>query len=366
MGSSLSIILSDLVMEKLLYSVIPKFPYQPPFFKKYVDDNITLIPKIHIDETLQKLNSYHSKIQFTKENQVNNKIPFLDLQLIIENNHIITDYYRKPTSSGRILNFYSAHPFHMKFNTILNFAKRIKRLSDRRFDTTNIDIITTTLEKNNYPPKIIRSILKKFHYFDPNNDKPKDKKINIQTRFAAIPFIKDFSEPLTGKLRIINDNLNFAYKPQNRLAQRIFTNTKAKLPKNEKAGVVYKIKCMGNSQEECDGVYIGETSKKLNERIKRHKSDINANKTNKKLAGCTALIKHINEKRHNFDTENIQIINNNQSNTYKRRFLESTQIQFHKPTPVNYKVDTENLNTTYCNIINKYKVIQNRKRTRKK
>ena len=150
------------------------------------------------------------------------------------------------------------------------------------------------------------------------------------------------------------------------LSQKIFTNTKAKLPKNNKAGVVYKIQCMGNSQEECDGIYIGETSKKLDERIKRHRSDINANKTNKKLAGCTALIKHINERQHRFNLDTAKIINNNQSNAYKRKFTESTQIQFHKPTPVNYKVDTENLNTTYCNIINKYKVIQNRKRVRKK
>jgi len=54
------------------------------------------------------------------------------------------------------------------------------------------------------------------------------------------------------------------------------------------------------------GSFIGKTSKKLTEKMKRLKSNINANKTNKKLKNCTALIKHINEKRHNFDTENIQ------------------------------------------------------------
>jgi hypothetical protein len=61
-----------------------------------------MIPPIHINETLQILNSYHSKIQFTKENQVNNKISFLDLQLIIENDNIITDYYRKPTIDSNL------------------------------------------------------------------------------------------------------------------------------------------------------------------------------------------------------------------------------------------------------------------------
>jgi len=98
-----------------------------------------------LDKTLQILKRYHSKIQFTKENESN------DLQLIIENDHIITNYYRKFTSSGRIFN--SILPtFHMKFNTIFNFAEIIKILNNRKFDKKNVEIITTTLEYNNYPP----------------------------------------------------------------------------------------------------------------------------------------------------------------------------------------------------------------------
>jgi hypothetical protein len=369
MGSSLSTVLSDFIMEKLLDTQIPKFPFKPIFFKKYIDDNITILPKQHINETLDILNNFHPKITFTKENQLNSRIPFLDMTLIKENGKIITNFYRKPTSSGRILNFHSAHPFHMKRNTAINFIKRIKRLSDRRFDEENKKIIVDTLTKNGYPNKFIKKMIKKFKYFEPKPYLPKetqnDASKNVNLKYAAMPFIPNFSHTLSKKLKNINNNIQFAYRPCNKLSQRVFTNTKTPIDSLNKAGVVYKIECMGNSTEECEGVYIGETSKKLNVRLEQHKRDIKSNSTKIKTSNCTALIKHINEKRHKFNPDKAKILSSNQNNTYKRRFMETAQIQVNKPAPINYKVDTQNLSATYCNIINKFKVIRNRKKRKK-
>jgi hypothetical protein len=83
------------------------------------------------------------------------------LTLIRENGKIITNFYRKPTSSGRIINFNSAHTFHMKQNTAINFVKRVKKLSDRRFDHENIKLIEDTLTKNGYPNSIVEKNDKK-------------------------------------------------------------------------------------------------------------------------------------------------------------------------------------------------------------
>jgi hypothetical protein len=224
------------------------------------------------------------------------------------------------------------------------------------------------LTTNNYPKKLIDKIIKKFKFHD---TKPKANKVSNnnnnnnnseKTKYACLPYIPNFTKNLAIKLKNVNNNINFAYKPCQRLSQIAFTNTKAKIAKSSKAGVVYKLKCLGNSQEECDKVYVGETSKKLETRITKHKYDINSNKKVPKSSGCTALIKHINETRHNFDTQNPIILKSNYTNTYKRRFMESTQIQSIKPYTVNYKVDTEQLGTTYCNIINKYRAKQNKQR----
>jgi hypothetical protein len=123
---------------------------------------------------------------------------------------------------------------------------------------------------------------------------------------------------------------------------------------------------MGNSTEECEGIYIGETSKKLKVRLKQHQNDVENNAKNLKTSNCTALIKHANEKKHKFDIEKAEILSSNQMNTYKRRFMETAQIQLNKPAPINYKVDTQNLSVTYCNVINKFKAIKHRAKKEKK
>jgi hypothetical protein len=123
MGSSLSPILSDLVLEKLFDSQIPKLPISNiPFLKKYVDDTITLIPKDLTRDCLDFFNDFHLSIQFTSENEIERGINFSDMTLIRKDDKIISNYFSKADSSNRILNFQSKHPFNMKFNTALAYA----------------------------------------------------------------------------------------------------------------------------------------------------------------------------------------------------------------------------------------------------
>jgi hypothetical protein len=91
MGSSLSPILSDLVLEKLFDSQIPKLPISNiPFLKKYVDDTITLIPKDLTRDCLYFFNDFHPSIQFTSENENDRRINFSDMTLIRQDDKIIT------------------------------------------------------------------------------------------------------------------------------------------------------------------------------------------------------------------------------------------------------------------------------------
>ena len=63
----------------------------------------------------------------------------------------------------------------------------------------------------------------------------------------------------------------------------------------EEEGVVYKIKC-----KDCDMVYIGETGKKLMERIKQHKDDVRLRRES------NAVYKHVRETGHEIDWERIE------------------------------------------------------------
>jgi Reverse transcriptase (RNA-dependent DNA polymerase) len=261
MGSSLSPILSDLVLEKLFNSQIPKFSSEPPFFKKYVDDIICMIPRRYIMQTLEILNDFHPKLQFTVETEKNNLINFLDMTLIHDHDKITTNFYRKSTSSDRILNYLSKHPFHMRYNTAISFARRVKILSDPCFLRSNADMIQKILLANNYPVKTIRKVIKSYRYFQPTVDGSSSMKGD--NKFSCLTYIEGLTDKLTKKISVMNSEIKYGYRISNKTS-KLFTNTESRIDVNEIRGVVYKINCLGTNGMSCNGVYIGETSRKLN------------------------------------------------------------------------------------------------------
>ena len=88
------------------------------FFFRYVDDILLCVDKKHIEDVIHVFNSYHNKFKFTYEIENDASIPFLDVKLIRRNNSIITNWFTKPTSSGRLINFDSNHPIKQKRATI--------------------------------------------------------------------------------------------------------------------------------------------------------------------------------------------------------------------------------------------------------
>ena len=71
---------------------------------------------------LDILNSYEQRLQFTHELEIDNEISCLDVLLIRYNDKVKTNWYIKPTFSGRFLNYYSKHPRSQKLRwcTILS------------------------------------------------------------------------------------------------------------------------------------------------------------------------------------------------------------------------------------------------------
>lgn len=97
--------IADFVLEILEESVLSKWQYDIPFFFRYVDDILTAVPNNEINNFQKLFNSYDTNIQFTVEEEISNKISFLDILLIKQINGVLTtDWYHKPTWSGRNLN----------------------------------------------------------------------------------------------------------------------------------------------------------------------------------------------------------------------------------------------------------------------
>ena len=149
MGSHLSPIAADIVMNDLETKCISSLPFQLPFYFRYVDDIITAVPSDEITTIKNIFNSYNHKIQFTVEEESDNSICLLDVLLIRNGKYIQTNWYQKPMWSGRFIHYHSHHPLNYNINAINNVVDRGITLAHKNIHKENIQKIKSTLLKNN-------------------------------------------------------------------------------------------------------------------------------------------------------------------------------------------------------------------------
>ncbi|XP_043478403.1 uncharacterized protein LOC122508871 [Leptopilina heterotoma] len=335
MGSPISAFVSDLVMDDLesdcLEILKEKYNCVPLFYFRYVDDTILAVRREHVDLVIDTFNSYNQKLQFTMEIEKNNSINFLDLTLIRENNHIITDWYQKPTSSDRLINYFSDHPIQQKKNIVYNLVDRAISLSNKKFHFDNLKKIRKILKNNSYPLDFIEKHvgirMNKLKYLNENNNDQNRVSIYSQIPKVALPFNEKYFFKLSNVLREFNcTSIPIVNKNSNSIIKLGKDTTK----KWDKTNVVYKFDC-----KDCPATYIGETKRSLQTRINEHK----------KVNDNSVVYRHRLNFNHDFDWENTKILDN-EPNFKKRRISEMIHIKTNHST-INRKEDIFTLNKTF-------------------
>jgi len=82
----------------------------------------------------------------------------LDVTIINNEGTVEFDWYKKPTFSGRLLNFLFHHPISQKKEVIISMIDRVFLLSHPRFHEKNLKFIIKTFI-NNYPLQFIFDII---------------------------------------------------------------------------------------------------------------------------------------------------------------------------------------------------------------
>lgn len=351
MGNPLSPVLADIVMQKLFTTCLDKIEVQPTLIKKYVDDIIIIAPQKIIDEIFNLFQNFHQNIKFTIEKETNKSIPFLDLLLIRNGSKIITDWFCKPTSSNRILNFLSAHPLKIKINIAKSLISKILTLSNENYHTKNIQIIKHILIKNNYPSNIINSLIFKFYNPDhihnsqshPNSNNTQVNPVTTYT-YKSLTFCSQITNRIQKIVNKHNKHIKIASRVPKKM-QQLFTNLKDKIEKEQNENIIYSIPCL-----DCDKSYIGHTQRALNIRLKEHIYSIkNPHITKHK----TALVTHHIQTGHRYNFAETKIIDREQQ--YKRRIiLESCHIWSNSEKTINFRSDLEKVNT-YALVFNTIK-----------
>ena len=150
MGNPLSPTIADMIMDKLLdytVDILSKNNVPFKFIVKYVDDIFAIIKREDENIILKTRNNYHNKLQFTIEHEQNDSIAFLDIKIHKLDNKLITNWYSKPTSSGRMINYLSTQPHNQKLNTAFNFINKVLTTSHDTFLDNNIKKIRNIYEK---------------------------------------------------------------------------------------------------------------------------------------------------------------------------------------------------------------------------
>ncbi|XP_037931560.1 uncharacterized protein LOC119666350 [Teleopsis dalmanni] len=342
MGSPISPIVADIVMENILDEMMVKTCNKPRFLTKYVDDIFAIVKSNDVESILTILNNVHFRIKFTIEEELNDKLPYLDTTVIRHDNRIKLKWYQKPTNSGRYINFDSQHHYHVVRNTALNLIRHVFNISDSIFHKENEETIIGILTKNNFLINIIKSLLKKAKSTESK------KSENEPKIYVSMTYIPSFSESFQKSKCFNKTTHKVAFKTTNTL-KNWFNRTKTPVDKLDQHNLVYKIPCEGDGANVCQQVYVGTTKKILRTRIAGHKHDLKSRTT--PLDQKTALATHCIKMNHSLNFDEVTILH--QEKNYKRRMLLEMLhiIDVLDDQQLNYKRNTEGLAQIYRSLI---------------
>ena len=321
MGSPLAPTLSNLFMGVLENRYLKNRKSNcVKFYKRFVDDCLLLFEDNNdVELFFNYANTWHPNMKFTKEIGYK-KIPFLDIDIDISNNILITDVYRKPTYTSLILNFKALCPIHWKtglFHTLIHRADHI--CSSWEIFHNEIERLTTIFSKNGYPLSFIQNQVRKFlNSKFSGNLSPLHTDQYLSTNVIKIPYIGTpsiiFKKRLKQQFKKISNNFTISCSFFTAKLGCCFS-LKDKTPISLRAGVIYKFNC----EVDPHFSYIGKTIRHLGIRINEHKKRLSAIHDHR--LGCSC----------NCTSDNFEILGS-ENNDFYLKIMEAIYIKEYNPS----------------------------------
>lgn len=284
MGNPLSPLAAELFLDDLENKFImsPKNPFIDSivYWFRYVDDILCLFSgdRAKLFGFYNYINSVHDSIKFTVELEENNRLNFLDLRIIKQNNRHEFGIFRKPSSTDTILHRNSFHHprqkmavFHNLFYRLLNLPLQEEE-SDKEFN-----YILHLARVNGFSEDEAIQIF----------ERQEKKKILSQLfpainsnegKWIGLPFIGELSMKIERVLKRFDFKVGF--KSSFSLRQ-LLSKPKDVIPDENKCGV-YKLVC-----GTCEISYVGQCGRRFHKRMGEHFS-----------RSDSKFFKHINTENH--------------------------------------------------------------------
>lgn len=339
MGSPLSPVISNVVMEKLEQECrmqLEEKGIHLKLYRRYVDDCMCIARREHIQTIVDTFNSFHDRLQFTVEMEVGGKIKFLDMMLERADDQINTSWLPKH-SNGRYLDYTSKSPFQHKQNTAIALIDRAIKLTCGAKREETLKQATQILERNNYPSWFIQK-LKRLRIHKHYNTLEADNRTTLPQKYVSAPYVPGLSEKLRKVLR--KNDVTLASRPQNKIKNQIFSKLKDPIPPGKQKNVVYCIPCGADEK-----VYIGQTKRMLEVRVAEHKNDCRGRNPKSGLAV------HKMEEGHIFNFDQVKILDRIQDQA-TRNIAEVFHIKKRgEDLTVNLQRECGNFNSAYNGLL---------------
>lgn len=314
-GGPLSALFAEITIRALETSVLNALDVK--FYSRYVDDLILVVHYLEIDLVFNAFNRYHPSIKFTLEQENQGILNYLDFTVYRMNDHILTAWFTKPISAGSLLNFRSSHPLSMKKAVIKNLTDRVVNLTSREFLPSLLPKIFLLLLRNTYPLSFITTIICDRLNFLANRSSRENTPDNRNScnNFIVLPYVPQLHNKMCSffkekyNISVVNSILN---------KNKFVTHKKDSISKMQNINVVYQLSC-----KQCDAVYLGQTSRKLEQRVKEHQNNV---RTIAERQNSVTL--HRIQQNHEFDFLN-PIILETDSKYYRRLVKETLHIKMH-------------------------------------
>ena len=244
----------------------------PDFYRRYVDDTLAAVQDIPTATAfLATLNKAHPSINFTMEVAINDKLPFIGMELMKMGSQVRTSVYRKTTDKGLLLHYQSHVDNRYKRSLLMTMLNRAHRLSSSSdLFAAECDNLKEIFLKLKYPERLINCTITRFIESQDREQAP-DIQVNQPIRII-LPFKDQRSADLVRRqLSDLAKKINSELRPvftSKKIAEEIKV-TQPKPPLVNEQCVVYEYKC-----DLCDADYVGYTCRHLFQRINEHKHSV--------------------------------------------------------------------------------------------
>jgi len=265
MGSNLGPTMAAYTM----HMVELKYTIKPLFYARYVDDIFAIFHnKEESDTFFEHIQNIHKNIQFTREDEQDGKLTFLDVE-VYNNATIDTKWHLKHTNTGTYLHKSANSPNSHKVAAMRSLIYRAHRIcsSKELFDNCYFNIESIFINNgyhHTFIEKIKNKVLSKIHTEQKNTEE------QTKTHYLTLKYIKEHenkTKQVANEIEKIvgQNNVQIRVAYQTRKTQSFFTN-KDKVPADLQSNLVYSYKC-----DLCQGHrYIGETARHFLTRKTEH------------------------------------------------------------------------------------------------